>query len=549
MYNLLMNYSRYTMEMSILQWKSVIKINFQSKHKVKKIAMHYPRFSLGGAERVISLLTYMFVDMGYEVVFITEEAVSDCSYSMPENVEILVIPSQSEAVSSGSYVKRAKAIENIVKSREIDTVCYHSASSNILLYDFLVYKYCLTNFIVVKHECLSGHMAFLTDLLYNQKQVFPLVDKLLVLSSAEKSFWKMMGVNAEYIYNPIGDVKVTKEKEEIADVQSKNVIVWVGRLDNHKQYQDIVPIMKRVVEEVPDAVLKIYGKEGEPGALKKLNHMITSEHMEKNIQYCGYTTQNIAELYTEASVHLVTSVSEGFPLVIYESRVNGIPLVLYQMPYLEMMRSEKGYIAVGNDDISGAARAIVQILKDDELRQRLSKEAVESIAIFGDEDLQKRWRNIFESFSVDVEQCDRLECEQDHSMKIILDAIMYHYHKGCAMLKGMGNPVLHAKLSCILPMVLKNKDLPIVIYPYGKLGMQVKQLLNETFNIQEAFVVDNNVVCDDVEIKTVEELKEMDCSKYWFLVCSSKMSYYNEIRDSLNAVVPSENVIDLFPVV
>ena len=55
-------------------------LKFQERTCVKKIAMQYPRLSMGGVERVISLLTPMFIEMGYEVVFITEEPFNNKEY-------------------------------------------------------------------------------------------------------------------------------------------------------------------------------------------------------------------------------------------------------------------------------------------------------------------------------------------------------------------------------------------------------------------------------------------------------------------------------------
>lgn len=526
-------------------------ISFPRKKKsIKKIAMQYHTLSIGGVERVISLLTPIFLEMGYEVIFITEKSFVGSEYSLPEGVEIIVIPQQSEIMKSKDYLKRAQMLQEIIENKEIDAVCYHEASSSVLFYDFLVYKKNSVNFIVVKHEYISQCMAGLSDTLYSQKSVFPLVDKVIVLSNAEKLFWEKMGASTEYIYNPVGKYALNKERN--AKKKNEKIILWIGRLESlQKQYQDIVPIMKKVIRKVPDAVLKVYGSESDKGAIEKLNNMILSENMKGKVEYCGYITENVDDVYANASVHLVTSVYESFPMVIYESRINGIPLVLYQMPYLEMLKDNKGYIAVDNDDIEGAADAIVRILTDDSLRRQMSMEALESVKVFDSEKLKYRWKTVFDSFLVSTRENCNVECEEENTMKIIFDTMLYHYHKGCIfyqnrLIEGKENH-LRDKVTSLLSLALKNKKLPIAIYPYGKLGKQVKQILNDVLNIQEAFVVDNNVAQDDIEVKRVEQLKDIDCSEYWFLICSNNGQCYDEIRQCLYEVVPFENGIDLFP--
>lgn len=69
-----------------------------------------------------------------------------------------------------------------------------------------------------------------------------------------------------------------------------------------KQCMDIVLIMKEVVKEAPDAVLKIYGNEVSAGIVRELSKAIEKEKLENNVMYCGYVNENIAEVYSNASV-------------------------------------------------------------------------------------------------------------------------------------------------------------------------------------------------------------------------------------------------------
>ena len=62
-------------------------------------------------------------------------------------------------------------------------------------------------------------------------------------------------------------------------------------------------------------------------------------------------------------------------MALAESKVAGLPCVMYKMPYLELQQDSSGIIAVNMYDTSAAAEAIIQIFTDDDLMHRLGSEA------------------------------------------------------------------------------------------------------------------------------------------------------------------------------
>ena len=84
------------------------------KRQIKKVAMFYYRLSIGGAQRVIALLTPMFIELGYEVTFITESVEEDFAYNLPEGVRIVTIPSETSVLGTGNYCVRARKLQEII---------------------------------------------------------------------------------------------------------------------------------------------------------------------------------------------------------------------------------------------------------------------------------------------------------------------------------------------------------------------------------------------------------------------------------------------------
>ena len=56
---------------------------------------------------------------------------------------------------------------------------------------------------------------------------------------------------------------------------------------------------------------------------------------------CGYDT-DIDSYYRRSELHILTSISETFPMAIAESKSYGMPLVMYELPFVELVRESKG---------------------------------------------------------------------------------------------------------------------------------------------------------------------------------------------------------------
>jgi hypothetical protein len=271
--------------------------------------------------------------------------------------------------------------------------------------------------------------------------------------------------------------------------------------------------------------------------------------LDDNIAYCGHVTGDTSKMYENAAVHLVTSAYESFGMVIAEGKMNGIPLVLYKMPYLELLKDGKGYIAVENDDTKAAAEAIVNILTDRKLAERLSTEAKQSVQKFINFDYGEAWQNLIAGLTDNGQSDDDLQIDVK-SLEMIFDTMGYHYYKGLSYMNERLNEVrreerrLHIKR--LLQTKLRGNEHEIVIYPYGKWGKEIKDILNIDMDIQEAFIIDNKLsgVCKD--IRNLNDLKSIDCSQYQFLLCSSNPDIHDELVSSLLEYVPRENIVDVF---
>ncbi len=102
-----------------------------------------------------------------------------------------------------------------------------------------------------------------------------------------------------------------------------------------------------------------------------------------------------------------------------------------------------------------------------------------------------------------------------------------------------------AKLTIDRIIALHGAD-HIAIYPYGKIGKEVKDILNKEYRIQEKFIIDNNLAKYRDDILALEDLSEKDKRECFFLVTSNNPDSYDDIRDTIRIYISENRIIDMF---
>ena len=81
-------------------------------------------------------------------------------------------------------------------------------------------------------------------------------------------------------------------------------------------------------------------------------------------------------------------------MTITEAMAFGVPIILYSLPYLELLRCKKGYIEVPQRGIEQMAEEIIKLLNDEKKRKQLSEEGRENIQEFINIDILRAWEKV-----------------------------------------------------------------------------------------------------------------------------------------------------------
>lgn len=105
---------------------------------------------------------------------------------------------------------------------------------------------------------------------------------------------------------------------------------------------------------------------------------------------------------------------------------------------------------------------------------------------------------------------------------------------------------LTIRIGEIIGSIAEDQREKLVLYPFGKQGMLTKQILNWRYGIQEAFILDEGLASINKKIYSLDYLKDIDTSKYLFLITSNNLDCWDQIRKNLRKYVDQKNILELF---
>jgi glycosyltransferase involved in cell wall biosynthesis len=158
--------------------------------------------------------------------------------------------------------------------------------------------------------------------------------------------------------------------------------VYVGRITPSKRVAHLVEALAHVRAAGIDARLEIVGKGKESlcaGLARRAHRLDVAEH----VRFTGYLAEEAKhELLARASLIVMTSVREGWGLVVTEANALGTPAVVYNRPGLRDSTVHERTGLVTSSDPASLARGIVRALSEPGLYERLRGGALEWAGAF-----------------------------------------------------------------------------------------------------------------------------------------------------------------------
>ncbi len=181
------------------------------------------------------------------------------------------------------------------------------------------------------------------------------------------------------LYNPVDvpvDLSIT--------ARSETRVIFTGTLALKKGIASLTKAWPYVLEICKEAELHIYGKDGRTEEGPSMQALIRSQHngqVGKSIHFHGHV--NRAELFTvlqNARLAVFPSYAEAFALAPLEAMAYGCPTIYSQRGSgPELMEDGRDGLLVDPDNPDDIAEAIIRVLTDDKLAQRLGEAGRERV--------------------------------------------------------------------------------------------------------------------------------------------------------------------------
>jgi glycosyltransferase involved in cell wall biosynthesis len=179
---------------------------------------------------------------------------------------------------------------------------------------------------------------------------------------------------------PVSEERKLQLRHELGIDACTRVLLCVGRLSLEKGHVDLIRAYPRMCELARELSLRLVlvGAGPERGRLEEL---CRSLKIADAVTLTGQK-DDINPYYSIADVFLLPSLSEGCPNVLLEAMAAGVPVIATAVGGIpEVVKHGRDAILVNTHDRDGLASATVQMLRDQQLRDRLVSFAREVVAL------------------------------------------------------------------------------------------------------------------------------------------------------------------------
>lgn len=180
---------------------------------------------------------------------------------------------------------------------------------------------------------------------------------------------------------------------ETPSTLTEKVVVAGGRLAEQKAFDRLIAAYAPVARSHPDWRLRIFGR----GKLQEdLERQVADLGLSEQVELPGYTDDFAGEL-RRSSIFALSSVYEGFPMVLIEAMSSGLPMVAYDCPRgpAELVRDGRNGRLIPDGDQAAFTAALLELIEDDDARRRMGAAAHAGARQYELSALVPRWQSLF----------------------------------------------------------------------------------------------------------------------------------------------------------
>lgn len=208
------------------------------------------------------------------------------------------------------------------------------------------------------------------------KKIHNSPDKIVAISSFLSLRAENLGVSKNKITIIPNGVDFSKIPREIK--QESNRVICVARLSWEKGIDYLIKAWPRVLKEIPFAKLVIVGEGNKRGEIEK---MIKDFNISDSVELKGSLPHNkIFDEIKKSEIFICPSLAEGLGIVFIEAQACGVPVIGTRIGGIpDVIQNNENGILIEPKNSEEISKSIIALLKNEDLRDRLSKKALETV--------------------------------------------------------------------------------------------------------------------------------------------------------------------------
>ncbi len=366
---------------------------------MKKIVFINSSFKMGGPSRVISIWANYFHSKGYQVE-IFSNIKSQVFYKLDKSIKYSII-----GIEEFKPKNKFKTLYKLYK-------LFYQRKNEIIIFNkgyYIPYLYILKKLHLI--DCSIKLIYFVHGGSSNFKTIYSNLHTFMIIRSFDFVFalindydsynyrinksikrvivdffipniFPQIKNKINYINNP-----VPFQVNGIANYENKQIIA-VGRFDKVKGFDLLLKAWSLISSDYSDWKLILVGEGQEEENLKNL---VINLGIDSQVVIMP-STENIESLYLSSSIYAMSSIIEGYGMVIIEAMECGLPIVAFKnvgASYL-VKDGENGFLsAIG--DIESFSNHLSYLIKNDSTRKLFGIKSKELAKKFTIENITKSW--------------------------------------------------------------------------------------------------------------------------------------------------------------
>lgn len=359
---------------------------------VRNILLVTSTLRTGGVSAVLAAQARYLHDAGYRVTVVARNPGSDASV-LPTGVPFIELTSRRLPAQLEQWAE-------ICRAHDIDVVIDHQVLYTDAWPEFaLMARAEGAATIGWLHNFVARPVYDGNERLTLIERCSPTLAQLVTLSPLDVAYFRLRGIeHVAYLPNPPSPLML----ESTAHTNAKQApegrleLVWWGRLEQRtKQVRELVEVGVQLRALGVPFRLRIIGPDWDDVTAKKLNTLARRRGVGDLVSAIGpLRGAALVAAIDGADAFVSTSIIEGYQLTIAEAQARGLPVFMYELPWLTLVQDNEGIVAVPQGDARELAARIVDTLTDPGNYARLSQSSLDAAARARTHDFDRLYREL-----------------------------------------------------------------------------------------------------------------------------------------------------------